>query len=107
MQPVPSMSFANPHPAGLRLQQKLALALASVGLLLLLVTWAAGNAVAPVLVLTTALLTIAAGTVWYAYETFGKQAEGIRNNNVQFESISWRVSSSRAFMWCCTGTPST
>jgi ferredoxin-type protein NapH len=90
MQPVPSMSFANPHPAGLRLQQKLALALASVGLLLLMVTWAAGNAVAPVLVLTTALLTIAAGTVWYAYETFGKQAEGIKNNNVQFESISSR-----------------
>jgi ferredoxin-type protein NapH len=86
----PSMSLANPHPSGLRLRQKLALALASIGLLLLLVTWAAGQAVAPVFDLSAALFAIGSGTVWYAYETYGKFAEGVKNNHVQFESISTR-----------------
>jgi ferredoxin-type protein NapH len=89
-QALPSMSLANPHPIGLGLRQKLALAIVSIGLLGFLVTWAAGKAIIPSLSLALILILLTSGTIWYAYETFGTKPAGIKNNGVQHESISTR-----------------
>jgi ferredoxin-type protein NapH len=86
----PSMSLANPHPQGLSLRQMLALALACVGVLCLLVVWAAGSAIAPAMLLTAAFAAIGIGTAWYAHETYGAGPAGIKNNRVMFEGISNR-----------------
>jgi Pyruvate/2-oxoacid:ferredoxin oxidoreductase delta subunit len=89
-QALPSMSLANPHPNGLGLRQKLALSIVSIGLLGLLVTWAAGKAITPSLSLMLILVLLATGTIWYAYETFATKPAGIKNNGVHHESISTR-----------------
>jgi ferredoxin-type protein NapH len=104
---LPSMSLANPHPVGVSLKQKIALALVAVGLLFMLITWASQSAWNPIVSLPLSLALIAAGTLWYAREAYLPLPEGIKNNGTMFHSISnrglwgWIVGVLITGFYCC------
>jgi len=83
-----SLSIANPHPKSDFLQ-KIALALVSIGILLLLITWA-GVTLDGTIFLPISLLTIFVGTVIYAVRTYANVPAGIKNNGVYFNSLTNR-----------------
>lgn len=71
-------------------KQKVALLLAGLGVVLLLLVWAAKNAFAPTLVLLASLGLMTAGVALYIREAYLHQPEGIKNNGVWFRSLSAR-----------------
>lgn len=85
-----SLSIANPNPIMTTGRQKMALALAGIGVVLLLVVWAAQNAFNPVPVLLSALGLMAAGVGLFVREEYLTRPEGIKNNGVWFGSLSAR-----------------
>ena len=85
-----SLSVATPNPALTTGKQKLALALAGLGVLLLLLVWAAQNAFAPVPILLAALGLMCAGVWIFVREEYLTRPEGIKNNGVWFKSLSAR-----------------
>ncbi len=85
-----SISIATPNPALTTGRQKLALVLAGLGVVLLLLVWAAQNAFTPVPVLTAALGLMLAGALLFVREEYLTRPEGIRNNGVWFRSLSAR-----------------
>ncbi len=86
----PSLSLATPNPMLTTGKQKLALALAGLGVVLLLVVWAAGNAFSPVPMLLAALGLMTTGTLIFVREEYLTRPEGIKNNGVWFRSLSAR-----------------
>ncbi|MBK7938960.1 MAG: 4Fe-4S binding protein [Lewinellaceae bacterium] len=85
-----SLSLANPAPALTTGRQKLALALAGLGVVLLLLVWAAQKAVAPAPMLFAALGLMTAGMGLFVREEYLTRPEGIKNNRVWFGSLSAR-----------------
>ncbi|WP_373549344.1 4Fe-4S binding protein [Haliscomenobacter sp.] len=85
-----SISIANPSPMFTTPKQKLAISLAGVGILLLLITWAAGTAIAPVPVFLAALGFSLSGVVIFVREEYLNRPEGIKNNGLWFRSLSSR-----------------
>ena len=85
-----SLSLASPHPTLTSGKQKLALVLAGLGVVLLLLVWAARNAFAPVPVLLAALGLMGAGALMFIHEEYLTRPEGIKNNGVWFKSLSAR-----------------
>jgi polyferredoxin len=85
-----SLSLATPHPSLTTGKQKLALALAGLGVVLLLLVWAAQNAFAPVPVLLTSLGLMSAGMWLFVREEYLTKPEGIKNNRLWFNSLSAR-----------------
>ena len=89
-QPVPSLSLAQPHPVGVSTRQKIALALVGIGLLMILVTWAAQRALAPAFTALLSIFLISSGALWYVRETYRHSPAGIKNNGVMFRALSNR-----------------
>lgn len=85
-----SLSIASSNPILTTGKQKLALALAGLGLVLLLVVWFARNAFAPLPVLLGSLGLMTAGTLLFVREEYLTRPEGIKNNGVWFRSLSAR-----------------
>lgn len=85
-----SLSIATPVPALTTGKQKVAIALSGVGILLLLVTWAAGKAIAPIPVFLSALGLTTAGIVIFVREEYLRRPEGIKNNGAWFSSLTAR-----------------
>lgn len=85
-----SLSLATPNPMLTTGKQKLALVLAGLGVVLLLLVWAARNAFAPLPVLLAALGLVTAGVLIFIREEYLTRPEGIRNNGVWFGSLSAR-----------------
>lgn len=86
MQKDANLSIANPHPKDADVWQKLGLAIAGVGLLVLFLSW--GNVPIPAAMgLTIALVGIIGGTTLYAYRLYMRQPAGIKNNGVWFKSL--------------------
>ncbi|MBV6442649.1 MAG: 4Fe-4S binding protein [Haliscomenobacteraceae bacterium CHB4] len=85
-----SLSIATPIPALTTGKQKVAVALSGMGILLLLVTWAAGKAISPVPVFLSALGLTTAGIVVFVREEYLRRPEGIKNNGAWFSSLTAR-----------------
>ena len=85
-----SLSIANPNPGLTTGKQKIALALAGLGVVLLLLVWAAQNAFSPVLLLSLSLGLMLAGVWVFVREEYLTKPEGIKNNGVWFKSLSAR-----------------
>lgn len=85
-----SLSIATPAPALTTGKQKIAIGLAGIGIVLLLLTWAAGQALAPVPVLLSAFGLAAAGTALFIREEYLTRPEGIKNNGAWFRSLTAR-----------------
>ena len=86
MQKDANLSIANPHPKDADVWQKIGLAIAGVGLLVLFLSW--GNVPIPAAMgLTIALVGIIGGTTLYAYRLYMHQPAGIKNNGVWFKSL--------------------
>ena len=85
-----TLSLTNPHPVGINIRQKTALAFVGIGLLMLLVSWASGKAWNPAVSLAIALGLLSVGAIWYAYETYRHTPEGIKNNGAMWHGISNR-----------------
>ncbi|MEZ4921516.1 MAG: 4Fe-4S binding protein [Saprospiraceae bacterium] len=85
-----SLSLSNPAPMMTSTGQKIALAVAGLGILGLLITWAAGEAIAPALVLSISFALIAVGTGLFIRSEYLHRPEGIRNNGVWFRSLTAR-----------------
>lgn len=85
-----SLSLAHPAPALTSRAQKIALALGALGALLLLLAWAAGNALAPIPILLLSVGLMTAGVWLFVREEYLKHPAGIRNNGVWFGSLGAR-----------------
>lgn len=85
-----SLSVATPNPSLTSGKQKLALAVAGIGVLLLLIAWASGHAFSPLLLLLTSLGLMSAGVWLFVREEYLRRPEGIKNNGVWFKSLSAR-----------------
>lgn len=85
-----SLSIATPNPILTTGRQKMALALAGIGVLMLLLVWASGNAFVPVPVFLTALVLCTVGTWLFIREEYRTRPEGIKNNGVWFRSLTAR-----------------
>ncbi len=83
-----SMSVANPHPLHLDLQQKLASALAAIGLLIILMAAINIKMVATVQMLWLSLSLISIGTIWFAYRAYLTKSPGIKNDGIMFSSLT-------------------
>lgn len=91
MQSENSLSLANPNPIHTSFQHKLALAIASIGILMLLVVWASGSAFGnPKLLLMISLGITVLGTAYFAHLEYANKPEGIKNNGVWFRNLTTR-----------------
>ena len=91
MQTENSLSIANPNPIHTSLKQKVALATASLGILMLLVVWASGNVMGnPSVYLGLAFAITAIGTAIFVREEYANKPEGIKNNGVWFRGLTTR-----------------
>lgn len=86
----PSLSIATPQPMFTTGRQKVALAISGIGMLLLLITWAAGRALSPALTLLSAVALMALGTGIFIREEYLQRPEGIKNNGIWFRSLTAR-----------------
>ncbi len=85
----PSLSIANPEPKDTDALQKLGLALAGIGLLILFLAW--GNVSIPANIgLPLSLGGILIGVSIYGARAYAKQPAGIKNNGVWFKSLTNR-----------------
>jgi|GEM_PF-2710473 hypothetical protein len=85
-----SLSIASPAPMLTSGKQKLAVALASIGILLLLITWAEGRAVAPIPVFLSAPGLTTVGVIVFIREEYLTRPEGVKNNGAWFRSLTAR-----------------
>ncbi len=86
-----SLSIANPvSHANMNASQKLGLAIAGIGLLILFVSIFGVTLPHPALFLSLSLTGIIAGTVIYARGAYLHLPDGIKNNRVWFDSLSGR-----------------
>ena len=85
-----SLSLSNPAPSMTSTGQKISLAVAGLGVLGLLISWAAGKAFSPALSLSVSLALIALGTGLFIRSEYIGRPEGIKNNGVWFRSLSAR-----------------
>ncbi len=85
----PSLSIANPHPKDTDVVQKISLAVACIGVLILFMAW--GSVPLPAdIMLPVSLLSIVVGTSVYAVRTYMNVPEGIKNNGVWHQSLTNR-----------------
>jgi ferredoxin-type protein NapH len=86
-----SLSLSNPNPIHTSTAQKIALAVASLGILLLLVVWASSSTLAtPSVVMSIALFLMTIGVVLFVREEYQTKPEGIKNNGAWFRSLTAR-----------------
>jgi polyferredoxin len=85
-----SLSLANPNPPFVDMVQKIALAIGTVGLLILLVATFGYSFQSPGIMLTISLLLMAAGVIIYSYREYLKKLPGIKNDGVWFSGIASR-----------------
>ena len=85
-----SMSLANPRPPFVNGTQKIAVALGSLGLLVLFVALFGVNLPSPASWLGASLVLITVGTVIYARQDYLNKVAGIKNNGVWFSGIASR-----------------
>jgi len=85
-----SLSIANPHPTLTTGKQKMALALAGLGVVLLIFVWAAKNAFSPIPMLLASFGLMVAGMTLFVREEYINKPDGIKNNGVWFKSLSAR-----------------
>ncbi len=83
------LSISNPHPK-IDVFEKLGLALASVGIIILLATWFGYTFENNALFLTVSISSIVLGTVVFSARKYLTQLEGIKNNGVYHSSLSSR-----------------
>lgn len=88
--PQPSLSLANPHPSGASAIQKVALAIGSLGVLLLFAGFFGGSAFNTSLLLWPSLILMIVGTVAYTLTTYKGLPEGIKNNGNFTNSLTSR-----------------
>jgi len=84
-----SLSISNPHPVT-TWNQKASLIMVASGLLVLFITWAGITLPNNALFLTLSLVSILAGTSWYAVSTYAQLPPGIKNNNIYFNALTNR-----------------
>ena len=84
-----SLSIANPDNSTLDGIQKVGLALASTGILLLLISWA-GVRLPSTAFLSVSLISILTGTALYAVRMYKKIPAGVHNNGVWTSSLTGR-----------------
>ena len=84
------MSISNPHPIGMDWIQKLGLAIASIGFLILMVAWLGITYHQNGLFLSLSLGSLSAGILLYTYGLYRNQPAGIKNNHVFLDSLSSR-----------------
>lgn len=82
-----SLSISNPETGNLDTIQKSGLAIASLGVLILLIALSGAHLHSAVF-LSIAILSIIAGTVIYAHRSYNNMPEGIKNNGVWHSSLS-------------------
>ncbi|GEQ85326.1 hypothetical protein ULMS_08340 [Patiriisocius marinistellae] len=85
------MSLTGQPPKTINKQQKLASALGLIGLFILLI--ALFNVILPggkVIWLTTSLVAMATGIIWFAHAGYAHKKAGIKNDGVYFKSLSSR-----------------
>lgn len=85
-----SLSIAAPHSGTLDAPQKVALAIAALGVLALLVSLPMDTIPHAGLWLTAALLAIAGGTVGYAWRSYAHRPVGIKNDGVWHKGLTSR-----------------
>ncbi len=91
MQTENSLSIANPNPIHTSTTQKIALATASLGILMLLVVWASGQFIGnPSVYLGLAFAITAIGTAIFVREEYANKPDGIKNNGVWFRGLTTR-----------------
>ncbi len=86
----PSLSIAQPHPEGLSTAGKAGLALAAIGVLLLLVSLAGVSLQPAPVYMWAAIIAIIGGTAIYAGGKYLSQPAGIKNNGVWQQSLTAR-----------------
>ncbi len=86
----PSLSIATPQPMFTTGRQKLALAISGLGVLLLLLTWAAGQALAPLPTFLASVTLMTVGTGIFIREEYVRHPEGIKNNGIWLRSLTSR-----------------
>ena len=86
----PSLSLASPSPMFTTGRQKFALAISGLGVLLLLITWAAGQALAPLPTFLAAVALMTLGTGVFIREEYQRHPEGIKNNGIWLRSLTAR-----------------
>jgi len=85
-----SMSLAKPEADNLSTKQKIALALGSVGVFILILALLNTNFSNKGLFLTISLVLISVGTMLFANDAYLAKSQGIKNDGVWFKSISSR-----------------
>ncbi|MCH2489261.1 MAG: 4Fe-4S binding protein [Flavobacteriales bacterium] len=84
------MSLTGEPPKTINTQQKLATTVGLVGLAILCISLFNLKLPYQSLWLTVALVSISAGTIWFAIATYADEHAGIKNNGVYFKSLSSR-----------------
>ena len=83
-----SYAVSNPHTIGLDILQKTGMIIALTGVAILFLAWFGINLPNPALFLAASLGMMVIGTTVYARRTYLIQPEGIKNNQVWFNSLS-------------------
>lgn len=83
-------SLALVQPPSLTVGQKIFAAIGGAGLTILLLCWAARQAIMPQLLLPLSLVMISLGVCGYTYTMYKDLPEGIKNNGVAFRSFTNR-----------------
>ncbi|MEO6833057.1 MAG: 4Fe-4S binding protein [Chitinophagaceae bacterium] len=86
----PSLSIAQPHPTGVGVLAKVGLALASIGLLILLIALAGVTFSHTGWFIGAAIVGIVGGTSLYAAEKYLHQPKGVKNNGVWQSNLTAR-----------------
>ena len=85
-----SISIATPSPTLTSRLQKLAVGVSGLGILLLLIVWAAGKAVAPVPMSLVAVGLVGLGVWLFIREEYLRHPAGIKNNGVWLKGLTAR-----------------
>ncbi len=86
----PSMSLSNPHPPLVDVGQKVAAAVAALGMALLLLNWAGQTQFASAGLFWLSLLFMGVGVSLFAWRQYQNLPLGIKNNGVWFASLTNR-----------------
>lgn len=83
-----NISISNPHPNGLNTLQKVGLALAAMGTLIIFIAWGGVTFDNSKLLLSVSLISISVGIVLYAYQTYLHKPAGIKNDKIWQNSLT-------------------
>ncbi len=103
----PSMSLADPHPPYTDSVQKIAVALAVIGLGLMLLAWIGVDQVIRSHLFWWSIVLICLGTITYAWRQYHGAPSGIKNNGVWFGSLTnkgiwgWAIGVLLTFFYVC------